>query len=430
MVSTSRSPCFGFVRRTWIRGRGGASGGGEAPKTLTGLRHVSKGGVSRFSTFSSVLCYHSCFSSQFIFPERPTLRCRLKSQHLIACAPYMSQSFCSSLHPVVSLSLSPSSPLDFPSYPRSSFALSTNVFFSTPSGSLLADSASASFSTLLPRFFSSSTSGSSPSASPRTSPTASPTTPPQPSSSSSSRSDKTVPPKEGRLNLPMPPSSQTSKSQQERNERLDDMKCRRGNVFPWRAALLASCACITIACGVALQSERRKRSQLARTDMDAVGKPLLGGPWTLVDMYGNIRDSEEFVGKYQLIYFGFSFCPDICPQELEKMAQVIEIIVDPKRDTVAQVKAYCEEFHPRLLGFTGTPAQIKDVTRKFRVYFNEGIKNSEEDYLVDHSIIQYFMGRNGKFKDFFGKNMTVREIADQVAKHIKQDKQKEEKKRS
>lgn len=60
--------------------------------------------------------------------------------------------------------------------------------------------------------------------------------------------------------------------------------------------------------------------------MDAVGKPLLGGPWSLVDMYGNMRDSEEFVGKYQLIYFGFSFCPDVCPQELEKMAQVIEIV--------------------------------------------------------------------------------------------------------
>ncbi|CBZ53176.1 putative SCO1/SenC domain-containing protein [Neospora caninum Liverpool] len=179
------------------------------------------------------------------------------------------------------------------------------------------------------------------------------------------------------------------------------------------------------------------------TESDTVGKPLLGGPWTLVDMQGRVRGSEEFEGAYQLLYFGFTFCPDICPQELEKMAQVIDIIdkefgeivqpifitVDPKRDTVAQVKSYCEEFHPRLLGFTGTPAQIKDVTRKFRVYYNEGIKSSDADYLVDHSIIQYFMGKNGKFKDFFGKNMTVKEIAERIAKHIKQDKARAEKKR-
>ncbi|KFG31416.1 SCO1/SenC protein [Toxoplasma gondii GAB2-2007-GAL-DOM2] len=247
----------------------------------------------------------------------------------------------------------------------------------------------------------------------------------------------------GTPRLRMPPRVEPDADERRVQEKVAESIKRGGNVFPWRAALLACCACITIACAVVVQGERRRRAQAVRTESDTVGKPLLGGPWTLVDMHGRVRGSEEFEGAYQLLYFGFTFCPDICPQELEKMAQVIDIIdkefgevvqplfitVDPQRDTVAQVKSYCEEFHPRLIGFTGTPAQIKDVTRKFRVYYNEGIKSSDADYLVDHSIIQYFMGKNGKFKDFFGKNMTVNEIAERIAKHIKQDKARLEKKR-
>lgn len=250
MASASRSSCFGFVRRTWIRGKGGASGRGEALKILTGPRHVRMGGVSDCSLFSSVFCYPSRFSSQCTFPQRPALRYKLKSQHLVRCAPYMSQPLCSSVHRIVSLALSSSSHLGFPSYPPkhllcSSFALPTNVVFSTSSRSTLVDNPSASVSALLPRFLSSSPSGPRPSASPLTSPTASPTAPPQPTSSSPSLSnEKTVPPKEGRMNLPMPPSSQTSRAQEEMNERQDDIRRRRGNVFPWRAALLASCACM------------------------------------------------------------------------------------------------------------------------------------------------------------------------------------------
>ncbi|KEP66532.1 UNVERIFIED_CONTAM: SCO1/SenC protein [Hammondia hammondi] len=250
-------------------------------------------------------------------------------------------------------------------------------------------------------------------------------------------------PESGSPRLPMPPRVEPDADERRVQQKVAESIKRGGNVFPWKAALLACCACITIACAVVVQGERRRRAQAVRTESDTVGKPLLGGPWTLVDMHGRVRGSEEFEGAYQLLYFGFTFCPDICPQELEKMAQVIDIIdkefgevvqplfitVDPQRDTVAQVKSYCEEFHPRLLGFTGTPAQIKDVTRKFRVYYNEGIKSSDADYLVDHSIIQYFMGKNGKFKDFFGKNMTVNEIAERIAKHIKQDKARLEKKR-
>ncbi|CAD7925082.1 unnamed protein product [Amoebophrya sp. A25] len=179
-----------------------------------------------------------------------------------------------------------------------------------------------------------------------------------------------------------------------------------------------------------------RRQRAAIVEQESIGTPKLGGPWSLYDRNGNLVTDHDFRGKYQLIYFGFSFCPDICPEEMEKQGMVIEkldkmfgkdivepifITVDPARDTVAQVDSYCSEFHPRLRGLTGTPEQVKKVTRAFRVYYNEGIRADGDDYLVDHSIIQYFMDRNGNFVDFFGKNMTVGEIVSKIAAKIQTD---------
>ncbi|KAL8273593.1 hypothetical protein Esti_002415 [Eimeria stiedai] len=216
-----------------------------------------------------------------------------------------------------------------------------------------------------------------------------------------------------------------------------------GRLVTWRVALFCSAACAAMTALVAFEMKRKRSQRAAITESITVGKPLLGGPWTLVDGSAVLRSSSDFSGKYQLIYFGFSFCPDICPKELEKLAQVINLIdkehgevvqpifitVDPARDTVAQVAEYCKEFHPRLIGLTGTPSQIKDVTRKFRVYFNETARTGDENYLVDHSIIQYFMGRDGSFKDFFGQNMTAREVAERISQHIKTDKLRDQNKK-
>lgn len=115
------------------------------------------------------------------------------------------------------------------------------------------------------------------------------------------------------------------------------------------------------------------------------GKPSLGGPYVLVDHDGRPFSSEQLRGQYSLLYFGFTFCPDICPNELVKMGQVIDLLdkdtslprvqpvlisVDPNRDTVAQMRAYIRDFHPRMIGLTGTPQQIKKATKSFRVFFD------------------------------------------------------------
>ena len=188
--------------------------------------------------------------------------------------------------------------------------------------------------------------------------------------------------------------------------------------------------------------ERRKKSnQLAIVSEETIGKPKLGGPWTLYNSKtGKGVGSDSFRNKYQLIYFGFTYCPDICPEELEKQQQVIDILdkdpltrgliepifitVDPNRDTLAQTEMYVKEFHPRLVGLTGSSDQIKRVTKLFRVYYNQGIRTAnelgDEDYLVDHSIIHYFMGPNNEFVDFFGKNLNANEIAAKIKKLVKE----------
>jgi len=208
--------------------------------------------------------------------------------------------------------------------------------------------------------------------------------------------------------------------------------------FTWRSALFT----VFIAGGCLGYYEflknRKEQQMRAVTKHERIGTPKLGGPFELLDRKGKAVTEKDFLGKYLLIYFGFTFCPDICPQEMEKQTRAIEIVeekfgpvavpvfisVDPARDDVAQVDSYCKEFHPRIQGLTGTPEQIKKVSRAYRVYFNQGVTNSEKDYLIDHSIIHYWVGKNGKFIDFFGKNMTAQEMADKMIQTILEDQQK------
>lgn len=162
-------------------------------------------------------------------------------------------------------------------------------------------------------------------------------------------------------------------------------------------------ALMTIAmCGFAYAGTvyYQRPTTVAQTTVETIGKAKLGGKWSLIDSStGKPITSDDLKGKYSLLYFGFTFCPDICPQELEKVQEVLAklkskgvkevvpvfITVDPKRDSCAQVDRYVKEFGPTFKGLTGTPEAIKKVSRMYRVYFNDGIKATDEDYLIDHS---------------------------------------------
>jgi protein SCO1/2 len=138
---------------------------------------------------------------------------------------------------------------------------------------------------------------------------------------------------------------------------------------------------------------------------------LVGGPFTLQDGSGKQVTDRDFRGKYMLVYFGYTFCPDVCPTTLNEVADALDhlgpkadrlqpifITVDPKRDTPAVVKQYTAAFTPRLVGLTGTPEQVAEVAKEYRVYYAEHRTGpGPNDYSMDHSSILYLMGPDGRF---------------------------------
>jgi protein SCO1 len=192
----------------------------------------------------------------------------------------------------------------------------------------------------------------------------------------------------------------------------------------WKAALLF----LTVGGGLLWFFQREKeRLEMAReAEMNrGVGKPKIGGPFTLVDHNGNLFTEKDLRGKFSILYFGFSMCPDICPEELEVLSEALDkinksekrlqpvfVTCDPNRDTPEVLKNYLSEFHPDIIGLTGPYDEIKDACKAYRVYFSTppDLKPGQE-YLVDHSIFFYLMDPDGKFVDALGRQYTADELA-------------------
>ncbi|MGE0415382.1 MAG: SCO family protein [Acetobacteraceae bacterium] len=141
------------------------------------------------------------------------------------------------------------------------------------------------------------------------------------------------------------------------------------------------------------------------------GRSMLGGPFTLVNGDGKTVTDRDFRGKYLLIYFGYTFCPDVCPTSLNTLATALDklgpkadliqplfITVDPARDTPAVVKQYAAAFGPRIMGLTGSKEQIEAAAKAYRVYYREHRTGpGPNDYSMDHSSILYLDGPDGSF---------------------------------
>jgi protein SCO1/2 len=162
----------------------------------------------------------------------------------------------------------------------------------------------------------------------------------------------------------------------------------------------------------------------------------IGGPFALIDQDGKPVTDESFRGKYMLIYFGYSFCPDVCPTELLIMSQALDrlgeaskdvvpifITVDPKRDTPEKLKGYVGHFGDRLIGLSGSEEAIGKAARAYRVYYRippakDGAPPTE-DYTVDHTSFIYLMGPDGKYLTHFVKGQDPEHIAEAIRKYLK-----------
>ncbi len=155
------------------------------------------------------------------------------------------------------------------------------------------------------------------------------------------------------------------------------------------------------------------------------GASLIGGSFNLVSHTGKRMTERDFRGKYMLIYFGYTFCPEICPTELQTMTEAIDLLgeagkdvvpilisIDPDRDTVAKLAEYVPLFHKNLIGLTGTPEEIAKAAKSYRVYYaktGDGAK-----YEMDHSAIIYLMDKKGQYAAHFAYGVEPARMAEKI----------------
>lgn len=154
----------------------------------------------------------------------------------------------------------------------------------------------------------------------------------------------------------------------------------------------------------------------------------IGGPFSLVDTGGKPVTDADFHGRWMVLYFGYTFCPDICPTELQTIASALDLLgpaaaqvspvfvtIDPTRDTPKMLAEYTKLFDSRIVGLTGSTAQIEAVERAYRVYAERVDSANNTEYLMNHSSFVYLVGPDGKFVALFRQGASPREIADAIS---------------
>lgn len=219
---------------------------------------------------------------------------------------------------------------------------------------------------------------------------------------------------------------------------LDRSKKAAGNSIEfasWKAVVLL----LVAGGGFTFWFSREKEKLRIQKEADSkrgMGKPLIGGNFSLVDTDGrpftqeNLKNDQR---RFSIVYFGFTHCPDVCPDELDKLGEMLDelkrkdgielqplfITCDPARDSPAVIKQYLEDFHPLIVGLTGTYDAVKNVCKKYRVYFSTPPDvQPGQDYLVDHSIFFYLMDSEGNFVDVIGREVDAAQGAEKIRKQV------------
>ncbi len=182
-----------------------------------------------------------------------------------------------------------------------------------------------------------------------------------------------------------------------------------------KSTAILAISCLLLATGIGA-SALLFAPDISKTKVVSSGTALVGGPFEATNQDGKRVSEQDFLGKYTLFYFGYTFCPDICPAELQVISAALSdiegakdkfnlvfVTVDPVRDTPEIMKQYVAHFWPGTIGLSGSAEDIRKVAAAYRVYYTKaGGENADKDsYLMDHSSITYLMGPDGKFVRHF-----------------------------
>jgi len=167
--------------------------------------------------------------------------------------------------------------------------------------------------------------------------------------------------------------------------------------------------------------------------MDAVmwNKGPIGGPFTLIDQDGRPRSDADFRGKLLMVYFGYTYCTDVCPIDLQSMAMALDklgpagdgvqplfITLDPEHDRPAELKLYVSLYHPRLIGLTGSARQIKQIAGAYKVYYGKTEPAKQAERSIDHSSFIYLVGRDGHYQGFLPPGTSAERMVDAIRPYL------------
>jgi cytochrome oxidase Cu insertion factor (SCO1/SenC/PrrC family) len=160
------------------------------------------------------------------------------------------------------------------------------------------------------------------------------------------------------------------------------------------------------------------------------GRGLIGGPFTLLDQDGRARSDSEFRGKLMIVYFGYTFCPDVCPTDLMAITQALEalgpeaagiqpifITIDPERDTRV-MREYVSAFHKSFVGLTGAPEDIRKVANSYKAFYAKVGDAKSGDYAIDHAGVIYLMGRDGRYLGFMPPQTGPDRLIEILRRHL------------
>ena len=192
-----------------------------------------------------------------------------------------------------------------------------------------------------------------------------------------------------------------------------------------RALIVAACL---FAGGLAAAEEQPSAAQMMDDLM--YGRGSVGGPFTLTDASGKLRSDSEFRGKLMIVYFGYTYCPDVCPTDLMAITQALDtlgpladgvqpvfITIDPERDTKV-LGEYVSAFHHSLIGLTGSPEEIRKVANSYKAFYVKVPDERGGNYSIDHTGVIYLMGRNGEYLGFMPPQTSPEQLVEILRKYL------------